>query len=317
VSVQPCSLVCSTPFSIILGDSCNDDTLARMVILGTTDKGITAVDCRGLVVANNCLRGWTRSGMDLVHAQSPRIYYNTIVGPENAGYAGVYFFASEGTGAEVRDNIIWNRGLDSSACIRVDGPFFPFAPGASDYNNLCTSDSGSVARVNETAYAKLADWRAYPATPDAHSLSRDPLFVTGDNFHLSSSSPCLDSGIPIAGFLYDIELDQRDAISPDIGADEFRLGAVSEAAPLHRSPRFQLRGSVTSRGDVIIAGGPGAGGRLDITVIDVAGRVVLERRTKTLGMQQKVELGNLQSGVYLVRVSVGTSPSTLKLVVEK
>jgi hypothetical protein len=70
--------------------------------------------------------------------------------------------------------------------------------------------------------------------PDAHSLSRDPLFVTGDDFHLSSSSPCLDSGIPIAGFLYDIELDQRDTVSPDIGADEFTPGAVSEARPPSR-----------------------------------------------------------------------------------
>jgi hypothetical protein len=314
VSVQPCSLVCSTPFSIILGDSCNDDTLARMVILGTTEKGITAVDCRGLVVANNCLRGWTRCGMDLVHAQSPRIYSNTIVGQESSGYAGVHFFASEGTGAELRDNIIWNRGLDSSACIRVDGPF-PFAVGASDYNDLYASGGGSVARVNDTVFAGLTEWRAHPAAPDMHSLSRDPLFVTGDNFHLSSPSPCRDSGIPIAAFPFDIELDQRDPVSPDIGADEYTPGAVAEPGQPHPPMSFQLLGNPTVRSELVIAGSPAANGRLDVSVIDAAGRTVLERRIEGTGAERRIGLANLGPGLYLVRVSDGERAATRKLVV--
>ncbi len=317
VSVQPCSLVCSTPFSIILGDSCNDDTLARMVILGTTEKGITAVDCRGLVVANNCLRGWTRSGMDLVHAQSPRIYSNTIVGQESSGYAGVYFFASEGTGAEVRDNIIWNRGLDSSACIRVDGPFFPFAAGASDYNDLYSSGGGSVARVNDTVFTGVAEWRAHPSAPDLHSLSRDPLIVPGDNFHLSSTSPCRDAGIPIAAFPFDIELDQRDPVSPDIGADEYVPPAVAEPGQPHPPVLFQLLGNPTVRGELVIAGFPAANGRLDVSVIDAAGRTVLERRIEVTGAEHRIGLGSLRPGLYLVRASDGERAVTQKLVVAR
>jgi hypothetical protein len=314
VSVQPCSLVCNAPVSVVLGDSCNEDTLARMIILGTTANGITAQLCRGLVVADNCVRGWTNNGLYLNGTVSPRLYYNTIVGPESAGVAGAYFF--DVYGAEVRDNIVWNRGLDTSACFRVAGPF-PFAVGASDYNDLYASGGGSVARVNDTVFAGLAEWRAHPATPDLHSLSRDPLFVTGDNYHLSSASPCRGSGTPIPGFLYDIELDQRDALSPDIGADEYRAGAVSESQPLRRPLRFELRGSPTTRGYVMIAGSSIASNRMDVTVVDVAGRTVLERRIIAPGTQQRLDLGNLQSGVYLVRASDGESAAALKLVVQR
>jgi hypothetical protein len=285
-----------------------------MVILGTNSVGITALNCRGLVVANSCIRGWNDLGVTLYNVQSPRLYHNTIVGENGAGNVAVDL--ANVTGAEVRDNIVWNRGRYGSTCYDISQAF-PFAPGASDYNDLCTSVSGSVARVNETAYASLADWRSYPTAPDGHSLSRDPLFTPGDNYHLSTSSPCRDSGIPIAGFLCDIELDQRDSLSPDIGADEYTPGAVAEARPAQLPLRFGLRGSPTNRGYVLITGCPATGNRLDVTIVDIAGRTVLKRRILAAGTQPMVEIGNLPAGVYLVRVSDGTSPATLKLVVEK
>jgi hypothetical protein len=141
--------------------------------------------------------------------------------------------------------------------------------------------------------------------------------VTGDHFHLSLASPCRDSGIPIAGFLYDIEMDERDTLSPDIGADEYTPGAVSESRPRPQPFRFALRGSPTNRGYVTIVACPGAGDQLDLAVVDVAGRTVLKRRIIARGTQQRVDLGNLQSGVYVVRVGDGGHASTLKLVVQK
>jgi hypothetical protein len=313
VSVQPCSLVCNTPVSIRL-DHSDNDTLARMVILGTPETGISAMVCRGLVLADNCLRGWTGYGLFMNGTDSLRLLYNTVLGPESAGTAPAYLF--DATRAEARDNLLWNRGLAGSTCFRIGGPF-PFAAGASDYNDLYTSGGGSVARVNDTVFAGLTEWRAHPAAPDLHSLSRDPLFVTGDNFHLSSASPCRDSGIPIAGFLYDFELDTRDALSPDIGADEFTPGAVSESRPLPQPFRLELRGNPANRGYATIVASPEAGDRLDIAVVDVAGRTVLKRLINAPGAEHRVDLGNLQSGVYLVRVSDGGYASTLKLVVQK
>jgi hypothetical protein len=312
VMVQPCSLYSSAPVGIVLADSCNDDTLARVVMLGATTDGIRARSGRGLVVANSLLRGWTAHGIALDSVQSPRLYYNTIVGPESAGVAGVSL--SSVSGALAKDNIIWNRGLDTSACLRVAG-LFPFGSEATDYNDLYASRGGGIARVNDTVFADLAEWREHPAAPDAHSLSRDPLFISGDNYHLDLSSPCLDSGMPIAGFLYDLELDQRDPLSPDIGADEYVPPAVSEARLLPRPFSFKLCGNPTVRGQLVIAGFTAASGRMDLSIIDAAGRAVLERWTEGTGAEHRIGLGSLHPGLYLVRVSDGNNAVTQKFVV--
>jgi len=285
-----------------------------MTMLGTTDVGIAAVNCRGLVLANSCIRGWTDLGVSLRNVQSPRLYYNSIVGPDSGG--NVVVDLANVAGAEARDNIFWNRGRYGSTCYDISEAF-PFAPGASDYNDLCTSDSGSVARVNETAFARLADWRAHPATPDLHSLSRDPLFLPGDDYHLSSASPCRDSGIPIAGLSYDIELDERDTLSPDIGADEFTPGAVSEGARLHQL-RSMLRVSPNpcrSATVLHLTTGPLDHSPTFLRICDASGRVVLSRPDLTSPFV--VSTLSFPSGVYLVRVAAAGLVAAQKLVVRR
>jgi hypothetical protein len=313
IKVEPCSLSGTAPVGVVLTDSCNDDTLARLTMLGATGDAISARNSRGLVVANSCVRGWTSKGIALAGVRSPRLYYNTIVGPESSGVAGVDLSAV--SGAEAKDNIIWSRGPDSSACYRITGTF-PFAPGASDYNDLYSS-SGLIARVGDTIYGGLPGWRGHASAPDAHSLSRDPLFLPDDNFHLSSASPCRDSGVPVPGFPFDIELDDRDTISPDIGADEFTPGAVSEARPSLPTFGFELRGSPTSREYVTIVRYPAMGIGLDITIVDVTGRTVLVPRIAATGSQMRVDIKDLRPGVYLVRVAAGGLAATQKLVVQR
>jgi hypothetical protein len=287
-----------------------------MTILGTTADGITAQNCRGLVVANSCIRNWTGRGVVLNGVQSPRLYYNTIVGPDSSGVAGA--FLSNVSGAEAKDNIIWNRGLDSSACYRITGTF-PFAPGASDYNDLYAS-GGAIARVGDTVYGGLPGWRGHASAPDAHSLSRDPLFVVGDNFYLSSASPCRDSGIPIPGFPWDIDLDERDTISPDIGADEFTPGAVSEEGRLPQlhpallvSPN-PCRGTTTIR----LSSLDSRLSSLALRIYDASGRLVLSQSAIcNLQSEMALDLSALRPGVYLARFSVGNLTTTSKLVVEQ
>jgi len=313
VTVRPCSLVCVAPAAVTVGDNCNDDTLARVTILGTTRDGIVARNCRGLVLANNCVRGWTENGLVLNGASSPRLYYNTVVGPDSVGVAVVAL--TDVTGAEVKDNIIWNRGPDTSACYRITGTF-PLGPGASDYNDLYAS-RGALVRVGDTVYNDLPAWRAHAAGPDQRSISRDPLFVAGDNYHLSLPSPCRDSGIPIPGFLYDIEYDERDSLSPDIGADEFTPGAVAEAGPLPPQPRFELRGNPTGRDFVTIEFGPAIAGPVDVAVVDISGRTAARSHFANPRQQMKLDISDLRAGVYLVRVAAGRQTSTQKLVVQR
>jgi len=303
VSVQPCSLVCAAPASVVLGDSCNDDTLARMTILGAALDGIVALGCRGLVVANSCIRGWNDVGLALYGAQSPRLYYNTIVGPESSGIAGALL--SNVSGAEAKDNIIWNRGLDNSACYRIAGAF-PFAAGASDYNDLYAS-GGAIARVGDTVYGGLPGWRGHGSAPDAHSLSRDPLFVPGDNFYLSSASPCRDSGIPIPGFPFDIDLDERDTLSPDIGADEFTPGAVSEEGRLPQLRPALFVSPNPCRSSTVLHLSTGAlehSGTL-LRIYDASGRLVLSQPVRTSSFV--LSTLSLSSGFYFARLGRATA----------
>ncbi len=312
VSVQPCSLVCNAPVSVRL-DHSDDDTLARMTVLGATVNGINAFVCRGLVVADNCVRGWTDTGLFMDGTDSLRLYYNTIVGPESAGNAVAYLF--DVTRAEARDNIFWNRGLDSSVCYRIAGTF-PFAPGESDYNDLY-SPGGAIARVGDTVFGGLPGWRGHGSTPDAHSLSRDPLFLTDDNFHLSAASPCRDSGIPIPGFPWDIELDERDTISPDIGADEFTPGAVSEEGRLPRSRPALLASPNPCRSSTVLhlTTGPLDHSTTFLRVYDAQGRLVLSQSVPASSFI--LHTSSFPAGVYLARLNAGRLTNTLKLVVEQ
>jgi hypothetical protein len=312
--VQPCSLVCVGGAGITLGDSCDNDTLQGMTILGNTVNGITVGNSRNLVLANSCVRNWRATGVALDRARSPQLCYNTIVGPESAGATGIRL--TNVAGAEAKDNIVWNRGTDSSYCYGIDGPF-PFDAGASDYSNLFASGAGgSTARDGGTVFATLADWRGHSSAPDSHSIARDPLFVPGDNYHLTASSPCLDSGAPIAGLVMDFEYDLRDPVAPDIGADEYTPGAVEDVS----AGRRQLRLSVSPNPFERLAtlrytlAEPA---QVRLSAIDVAGRRVLAPDAYRQGpgsFQEVLDLGALAPGVYVLRLSAGSLVASAKLV---
>lgn len=121
-------------------------------------------------------------------------------------------------GSLVRNNIIVADG--NAACL---GSLSGANNFASDYNNLWTRNGGTVARITvavgaETNLTALAQWQRftqkhYGMSRDAHSFSRDPLFVSPVNqdYHASSlggswhgeawttdafQSPCIDAGDP-------------------------------------------------------------------------------------------------------------------------
>lgn len=314
VVVQPCSLVCAGAAGVTLGDSCDNDTLQGVTILGNTASGIIVGNSGNVVLANSSIRKWRTNGVVLDHARSPRLFYNTIVGPESAQATGIRL--TDVAGAEARDNIVWNRGRDSSYCYAIDGPF-PFEAGASDYNDLCASGAGgSTARDGGAVFATLADWRGHSGTPDQHSIARDPLFVPGDNYHLTASSPCLDSGVPIAGLVMDFEYDLRDPVFPDIGADEYTPGAVEEVSAgrgqvaFSASPNPLVR-FVTARYSLAEPA------QVRLSIIDVSGRIVLAPGAYRQGpgsFLEVLDLGALTPGVYVLRLSAGLSVASAKLV---
>ncbi|MBC8485858.1 MAG: right-handed parallel beta-helix repeat-containing protein [Candidatus Cloacimonetes bacterium] len=102
---------------------------------------------------------------------SAKILNNTIA--EN-NFAGLLLQANSDS-LTVINNIIVNNSGVGFQYDQITGSPFPIA----DYNDVWE---------NTPNYLNL--------TPGAHSISEDPLFVGGDDYHLTADSPCIDAGDP-------------------------------------------------------------------------------------------------------------------------
>ena len=308
VAFQTCSLGTvagvAGAAAVELDGNCADDTLMEMTVLAEAEYGIHArgSGVRRPVIVNNFLNGWTGSGVFLDRADSARLYYNTIVSPEQGGVSGARF--RDVSGCRSQDNIFWNRGLDSSACYRLEGSF-PFGAGASDHNDLYSSGTGgNTALVNDTLLPGLVEWRALGQ--DARSIARDPMLEQGAGFHLASNSPCRDSGIPIPGVARDLDGDSRNPATPDIGADEFRPDGIAELRQ-ERASRMGLTVSSPAGRHALVRFSLADAAEVRIRVLDVSGRLVLtdELRPAQGSHTARLDLRGLGVGVYLLELEAG------------
>ncbi|MDG1334309.1 MAG: GEVED domain-containing protein [Crocinitomicaceae bacterium] len=86
-------------------------------------------------------------------------------------------------------------------------------------NNLYHSPSGNVGYFANTNQATLADWQAAFGA-DANSVDMDPLFHSLYDLHVCNEMAG-GLGTPLANITTDIDGQGRDAVAPDMGADEF------------------------------------------------------------------------------------------------
>ncbi|MCL6493715.1 MAG: T9SS type A sorting domain-containing protein [Ignavibacterium sp.] len=145
------------------------------------------------------------------------IHMNNISASGTITYNGLLI--SNGTN-DVRNNIVVSNEQDFvSYCINRPGTNGTLT---SDYNDFYASSlaNGFVGFWNTAAAQSLNDWRT-ASGQDINSISADPLFVSGTDLHLSSTStPVLGKGIAIPGITTDFDGETRDSI-PEIGADEY------------------------------------------------------------------------------------------------
>jgi parallel beta-helix repeat protein len=87
---------------------------------------------------------------------------------------------------------------------------------ASNYN--CFYGTGTYVAYYSGART-LAAWRSLGF--DSSGMLADPLVGGPTNLHLKNGSPCIDAGMVISAYPYDIDGDARGT-SPDIGADEWQ-----------------------------------------------------------------------------------------------
>ncbi|MFC2086100.1 T9SS type A sorting domain-containing protein [Bacteroidota bacterium] len=156
-------------------------------------------------------------GIKLRNSTYMRFYYNSIniVSTRNDSKA-FYFYEYYGPGNN--NNILKNNSF------YVDGAGYAFyneradAFSESDYNNFYTNGSNLVRWVT-TDYESLESYSV--ATEfDANSINYNPAYISESDLH--TDSYWLDGGgTPITGITTDIDGETRDAVNPDIGADEY------------------------------------------------------------------------------------------------
>lgn len=136
------------------------------------------------------------------------IFYNTVkIAAGNTQATGIIL---KGSGYNVKNNNLVSTGYTYYLS-------YPTAPQISDYNNLYTT--GPYLGYYMANRATLADFQSATGK-ETNSINVCPKFWTGSNLHLYTND-LNNIGTPLTTIQNDIDGDQRDSISPDIGADEF------------------------------------------------------------------------------------------------
>ena len=193
------------------------------------------------------LKAPVANSIDAIHGISLRstaatttlnIYYNSIY--LNASSTGTDFGTSAifHTGSStastavlnLRNNILANESVSSGAGLSV-----ALRNANTDISNYASSSNnnlffaGSLATPGPLYYdgtnteITIAGLQARLATRESASITARPLFVSTTDLHIVTTDNCgLDgAAAPITGITDDIDANSRNAVTPDIGADEF------------------------------------------------------------------------------------------------
>ena len=165
------------------------------------------------------------AGIHILNQTNPKIYFNSVYlsgsgsGANSNGSAALYM-ESANSGAEVKNNILVNTRDESpyTASALFSGSNIT----NSDYNDLYSESNANNCLVNISGvkYKTLAAWQN--TGKDLHGISEMPNFIKED-LHINQVIPTYieSGGTPITEINSDFDGDSRNALTTDIGADEF------------------------------------------------------------------------------------------------
>lgn len=192
----------------------------------SNDAGIV-LTAYATTVRNNLLPVNTSTGIHVLGTcDSSLVLHNTMV---NSGYAGIRFLdgATAITGMTIKNNLI-HQDLavvgEGKMPVRLagDGTLLA-AQNTWDNNIYCYTGaaSGYVFNCQAVANKTLAGWQAFDGSPDANSLTDEPVFVTEfTDLHIQTTSPAKGAGDATVGVLTDYDGVVR-GVAVDIGCFEY------------------------------------------------------------------------------------------------
>ncbi|MCB9251428.1 MAG: right-handed parallel beta-helix repeat-containing protein [Flavobacteriales bacterium] len=139
------------------------------------------------------------------------VFHNSInVYGTNTSSSALYL--SSGSNFDIRNNIFSNPGGGYS--MNWNSTSVP----SCDYNDLFTGGT-NLCYLNGSVYTSLSSWRS-ASFRDSKSISLNPSYTSNTDLHCNLSS--IDSScLPISVVTDDIDLDTRNTVKADMGADEF------------------------------------------------------------------------------------------------
>ena len=213
--------------------------IADNVIYNNGQNGINADGLQNSTIVNNLIYNYAGNGICLYYQDSSGPSLNNII-VNNTIYSGT----SSGTGGSIRildastgNTILNNILLDSSAIVyRISAD--SQSGTISNYNVV---PSGAQIRSEDTALNEsFSQWQSQSGQ-DKNSLSATPaqLFVnaSGNDYHLSSTSPAIDVGTSTDAPSTDIAGNPRPSGKGyDIGAYEYQGSPTTAASPPPATP---------------------------------------------------------------------------------
>lgn len=145
--------------------------------------------------------------------------YNSVSINENAAPSSTAFYINGGT-ANLVNNVFANYSTAGATSAR-----YCIYRGAgtivSGYNDLYIDNAGTNNYVGyfTVNQATLAAWQVGSGGQDLTSISVDPTFASLTDLHTTAAA-LNGTGTPVALITIDIDGDARDAMFPDMGADE-------------------------------------------------------------------------------------------------
>ncbi len=182
-------------------------------------QGINLDYCDGAannrnIVANNFVHisgnSFSAEGIDIISSPYLDIFYNSV-NSVSSDDQNIGLRVSSGNNVRIYNNNIAVKGGEAFYINNNN------TVSESDHNNFY-KESG-ILGYWQGDVADLAALHTM-SNQDSNSLSEAPFFLN-DTSYQSAQIALNNSGMPISGFLVDIENESRDATNPDIGADEF------------------------------------------------------------------------------------------------
>lgn len=158
----------------------------------------------GYTVHHNVMDNVFRIGVGDLNSsryQNISVYNNTLYDPSVSGISGLNLVMAGGATCQFYNNILYTPNATSGWS---GGAWGPNSGGAAlwDYNcYFASSYTNFWSLYGGTVYSSLASWQGASGTPDTHSFTSNPSFVSAittgagvNQFKLAGGSPCAGTG---------------------------------------------------------------------------------------------------------------------------